>query len=118
VTRNIISHDSQACVIRCGGWETSRHLFLLCHVLWGLLRSWIDISSADPKLLQDNIDQFIHASEGSRARRSFLQLIWLCCIYVMWSERNNRVFKAKENTIHQMLDKVKLHSFWWLKAYF
>jgi hypothetical protein len=48
---------------------------------------------------------------------SFLQLIWLCCIWVMWNERNNRVFKAKEATTRQMLDTVKVYSFWWLKAY-
>jgi len=35
----------------------------------------------------------------------------------MWNQWNNKVFKIKENTIHQMLDKVKLHSFWWWKAY-
>jgi len=36
----------------------------------------------------------------------------------MWKEQNNRVFKAKETTIHQMSNKVKLHLFWWLKAYY
>jgi hypothetical protein len=37
--------------------------------------------------------------------------------WVMWNEHNNKVFKAKETTIHQMLDKVKLHLLWWLKVY-
>ena len=68
-------------------------------------------------MLQNHLVQFIHSSGGLQARRYFLQLIWLCCIWVMWNKGNNRVFKAKENIIHPMLDKVKLHSFWWLKAY-
>jgi hypothetical protein len=111
--RNIISHDSQLCVTGCGGLETAQHLFLSCPVfvpLWGLVRSWIGVSSADTVLLQDHFLQFIHSIGGLRARRSFMQLVWLCCISVMWTERNNRVFKAKETTIHQMFDKVKLHS--------
>jgi hypothetical protein len=119
-TRNIISHDSQVCMTGCGGLETTWHLFLLCDVfapLWGLLRSWIDIYSAGPELLHDYLVQFTHTSGGSCVCRWFLQLNWLCCIWVMWSQRNNRVFKAKENTIHQILDKVKLHSLMWLKAY-
>jgi hypothetical protein len=34
-------------------------------------------------------------------------------------EQNNRVFKAKESTILQLLEleKLKVHSLWWVKAY-
>jgi hypothetical protein len=60
-----------------------------------------------PKRKSNNI---IESAGGLRAHRSFMQLVWLCCISVMWTERNNRVFKATETTIHQMFDKVKLHS--------
>ncbi|GAU15866.1 hypothetical protein TSUD_40870 [Trifolium subterraneum] len=118
-TRNVIPHDSQLCVNGCGGLETAHHLFLSCLVfapLWGEVTSWIDISPAAQISLQDHFIQFIHSSGGQRARRSFLQLIWLCCIWVIWHERNNRIFKAKETTIYQMLDKVKAFSLWWLKA--
>jgi hypothetical protein len=111
--RNIISHDSQLCVTGCEGLETAQHLFLSCPVfvpLWGLVRSWIGVSSADTVLLQDHFLQIIHSIGGLRARRSFMQLVWLCCISVMWTERNNRVFKATETTVHQMLDRVKLYS--------
>ncbi|MCH80408.1 cytochrome P450 [Trifolium medium] len=89
-TRNIISHESQLCVTGCGGLETAHHLFLSCPIfapLWGLVRSWIGMSSADPVLLQDHFIRFIHSSGGLRARRSFLQLVWLCCISVIWTER-------------------------------
>ncbi|KAK2440989.1 hypothetical protein QL285_012338 [Trifolium repens] len=115
VRRNIIPHDSQLCVNGCGGLETAQHLFLSCHVfapMWGLVRSWIGVSSADPISIQDHFLQFIHSAGGLRARRSFMQLVWLCCISVMWTERNNRVFKATAATTQQMFDKVKLHSLW------
>ncbi|MCH82214.1 kinesin-like protein [Trifolium medium] len=103
----------------CGGLETTHHLFLSCPVfgpLWRLVRAWIGISTAGLNTLQDHLVQFTHSAGGSRPRRSFMQLIWLCCIWVVWTERNNRVFKDKEATLHQMLDKVKLHSLWWLKT--
>jgi hypothetical protein len=29
---------------------------------------------------------------GLRARRSFLQLIWLACVWIIWNERNHRLF--------------------------
>jgi len=118
--RNIISHDFQFCVTGCGGLETTHHLFLSSLVftrLWGMVRSWIGVSSADSNLVHDQFVQFIHSFGELRSHCSFLQLIWLCFICVMWNEWNNKVFKAKENTTHQMLDEVELLSFWWLKAY-
>ena len=99
VTRNIISHDSQFCVTGCGRLETTHHLFLSFPAfapLWRMVRSWISISSAYRDSLHDHLVQFIHSSGGLWARRSFLQLIWLCCVCVMWNEWNNSVFKTKE----------------------
>jgi len=43
-------------------------------------------SSSDPDFLRDNLVQFVHSSGGLRARRSSLQLIWLCCVWVLWNE--------------------------------
>jgi hypothetical protein len=85
--------------------------------LWSLVRSWVGISSADPLVLQDHFVQFTYSAGGSRARRSFMQSLWLCCIWVIWHERNNRIFKAKESTVLQLLEKVQVHSLWWMKAY-
>jgi len=53
---------------------------------------------------------------GLLARRSFMYLIWLLCVWVLCNKRNNRLFNHKENSIEQLLDKVKIHSFWWMKA--
>jgi hypothetical protein len=106
-------------VTGCGGEKIAQHLFLSCPVfapLWGLLRSWVGFSSADPVSIQDYFVQFSHSAGGSRARRSFLQLHWLCSIWVIWHERNSRIFKAKESTVLQMLEKVKVNSLWWMKT--
>jgi hypothetical protein len=119
MTRNIISHEASFCVNGCGTLETANHLFLPCPdfaPLWSMIRSWIGVASADPQLLHDHFAQFVACSGGSQTRCSFLQLVWLCCISVIWHERNNRVFKATGTTIQQMFEKVKLSMFWWLKA--
>jgi hypothetical protein len=71
---------------------------------------WVGISSADPFFIRDHFVQFIHY------RRSFLQLFRLCSIWVVWHEWNSRIFKANESTIHQLLDKIKVHSLWSMKV--
>jgi hypothetical protein len=118
--RHIIPHGASLCVIGCGGVETARHLFLSYPVfapLRSLIRSWVETSSAYPFMLPDYFLQFVYSAGGSRARRFFMQLFWLCCIWVVGHERNNIIFKSKESTVLQLFEKVKIHSLWWMKAY-
>ncbi|GAU21854.1 hypothetical protein TSUD_33500 [Trifolium subterraneum] len=108
VRRHIIPQSAHLCVAECGVPETAQHLFLSCPAfapLWGLVRSWVGISAVDPSQLHDHFVQFTHSAGGLLVRRSFLQLLWLCTIWVLWHERNSRIFKKKEMTVHQMLDK-------------
>ncbi|MCH80187.1 hypothetical protein A2U01_0000951 [Trifolium medium] len=83
VTRGILSPTAHFCVSGCGAAESAQHLFISCSTfgsLWALVRSWIDISSVDSTSLHDHFVQFTYSAGGSRAWRSFLQLIWLACV--------------------------------------
>ncbi|GAU49405.1 hypothetical protein TSUD_92510 [Trifolium subterraneum] len=96
MARNITSLDAHFCVNGCGELETANHLFLAFPIfapLWTLVRSWLGIAPTTAELLQDHCAQFVASLGGSRIRRSFLQLVWLCCTSILWHERNNRVFK-------------------------
>lgn len=119
VAGGIIPPDAYYCMTGCGGVESARHLFISCDTfgsLWTLVRSWISFSLADPHHLSYHFIQFIYSTCVLNARRSFLQCIWLLCVQVVLNERNNRLFKNTENSIPQLLDKVKLYSFWWMKV--
>jgi hypothetical protein len=119
VTRGILPTAAHLCVSGCGEAESARHLLLSCTTfgsLWALVRSWIGIPEMEYTSLRDHFVQFTYSAGGSRARRSFLQLIWLACVWVVWTERNHRLFRGSACTTHQLLDKIKLFSFRWLKA--
>jgi hypothetical protein len=103
VSRGILAPEARDCVTGCGGTETARHLFLSCSTfgsLWALVRSWIGFSAVDAFSLTDHFVQFTYSAGGLRARRSFLQLVWLACVWVVWSERNLRVFRNSANNVH------------------
>jgi hypothetical protein len=103
--------------MRSGG--ECRHLFLLCtcfESLWPLLRSWIGFDGVDHQDISDHFIQFTNYTGGLKSQRSFLQLIWLFTAWILWNERHNRLFKQKECSIDQPIDKVKYYSLWWLKA--
>ncbi|CAJ2673056.1 unnamed protein product [Trifolium pratense] len=119
VTRGILSTEAHLCVSGCGEVETAQHLFLYCSSfgsLWSLVSSWIGSSSVTAQTLSEHFVQFTDSAGGSRARRSFMQLVWLVCVWVVWTERNHRLFTGSANSMHLMLDKIKIFSYRWLKA--
>ena len=97
----------------------SRHLLLSCTCfgsLWPLVQFWIGFDGVDHQDILDHFIQFNNYTGGLKLRRSFLLLVWLLTVWVLWNKRNNRLFKQKDCSIGQLLDKLKSHSLWWLKA--
>jgi hypothetical protein len=89
VARGIISPEVHFCMSGCGGIESAQHLFLSCSSfgsLWTMVRSWIGFSAVDTHTLPDHFVHFTYSVGGLRARRSFLQLIWLAYVWVIWNE--------------------------------
>jgi hypothetical protein len=84
--------------------------------LWYRIRSWIGVFGVYTDNICEHFQQFTHYTGHSKTRCSFLQLLWLLCIWLVWNERNNRLCNNTETSIEQLLDKVKFHSLWWLKA--
>jgi hypothetical protein len=119
VARGILSPYLHLCVTGCDRIKTTQHLFLSCRTfgsLWVLLRSWIGFSAVDAHSLWDHFVQFTYSDGGLHVRRPFLQLFWLACVWVVWNERNHRVFRNSANFGHQLLDKVKMISYQWSRT--
>jgi len=57
------------------------------------------------------------SSGFTKSRCSFMYLIWFASNWVIWKERNARIFRTKESNPTQLLEKIKLFSFSWFKAY-
>jgi hypothetical protein len=118
-SRGIICPAAHFCVSGCGSVKSAHHLFLSCNYfgsLWALVRSWIGLSSVDSYTLSDHFLQFTYSSGGLRAPQSFQQLIWLLCVWVVGNERNQRLFRNSECTLDQLLEKVKIFSYHWMKT--
>jgi hypothetical protein len=119
VTRDILSTAAYLCVSGCGEVESANHLFLSCVTFgpfWALVRSCVGTLMVEHTSLREHLVQFTSSAGGSRERRSFMQLIWLVCAWVVWTERNHGLFRGSSSTLHLLMDKIKLLSFRWLKA--
>jgi len=117
--RGIITNADISCVSGCGHDESVDHLFLLCNsfgVIWYQVRSWLGFSGVDHQNIGAHFIHFTNHLGGMKTRRSFLQLIWLLCVWLIWKERNNRIFNNVVTPIDELVEKVKFHSYWWLRA--
>jgi len=117
--RNIIHANDLACVNGCGVAETTTHLFIDCESassLWTLVWNWLGITVVAPCQLRDHCIQVSFMAGMSHGTHSFFKVIWFACVWVIWKERNNRIFKNMMVTPLVLVEKVKLLSFLWLKA--
>jgi len=83
------------------------------------IHNWLDVFSVIPKVPANHFIQFSSVRGNcSKVKMSIVHLIWYATTWEIWKERNNRLFNAKECSIHQIVDKIKSLTFMWLKAKF
>jgi hypothetical protein len=105
--------------ITSGHVENVNHMFLSCPIfgaLWPMVQAWLGVEGVDSHAISDHFVQFIEYAGGLKSRGSLFHLIWLQCVWVLWTERNDRLFRNRQSSIPLLLDKVKSHTLWWLKA--
>jgi len=51
-----------------------------------------------------------------RSTHSVFKVIWFACVWEIWKDRNNRVFKNTGSNPSVLIEKIKLNSFLWLRA--
>jgi len=114
IRHNVLDNNSCMCVSGCGSQETANHLFLHCSLfglVWNGILHWVGSSMVTPFDVKDHFTQFIVGGGGSQVRSTLLNAIWFDTVWEIWKERNNRIFKVKECSIMQIVDKIKSLSF-------
>jgi len=108
-----------ACVGGCGSQESAVHFILRSNIfsmLWHLIYKWVVISFLSPDSVVDHFHQFDRLAGFPRHVHSYFQVIWNTIVWVIWKERNYRIFKNNAQDLFKLLDAVKFLSFSWLKA--
>ena len=119
VRRHVILPTETACISGCGGLETATHLFLSCDIfnsLWPHVWRWLHISSVSPGDIRQHFIQFTYMAGLPRFTNSFMKIIWFASVWVLWKERNNRVFQNTGSNPSVLVEQVKLYSFLWVKS--
>ena len=74
-------------------------VLFFCH-LWQLVRNWLCVHSMDPPHILDHFIQFGSSTGYGKSRCSFMHLIWFATTWVIWKERNARIFRGTQIPIY------------------
>jgi len=119
--RNVLEDSNVECTVLCGKEENRDHLFFQCdHYgrLWLMISNWLGIVTVLSGDLHTHVNHFCALRGFSKNSRTALTIIWISVLFVIWKDRNRRIFQNKCDRLHALLERVKLQTYWWLKAYY
>jgi len=79
--------------------------------LWHDIFKWLGFSTVPHEQMSDHFLQFENLAFISKNINLVFYLIWLVCVWVVWNERNTRVFHQEETSLQIILDKIKIRSY-------
>ena len=115
--RHVLAQGEVTTCVMCGhGNETTSHLFLHCDVasliIWRKVFDWLEVNFITP---QDLLVHFACWSDevNSRRLRKAFWLIWHATLWMIWKERNARIFKNQMRSFEEVVDDIKAVSWFW-----
>ncbi|RVW29047.1 hypothetical protein CK203_088908 [Vitis vinifera] len=96
-----------------GNGESIDHIFLHCPVtigLWHRLFNLVGLVWVPPRSLEDMLVITFKGLGNSLEARHFGQIACLTLIWMVWQERNNRIFEDKGRTEEMVWDLIRFYS--------
>ncbi|RVW53835.1 hypothetical protein CK203_088568 [Vitis vinifera] len=103
----------QWCILCKGNGESIDHLFLHCPVtigLWHRLFNLVGLIWVPPRSLEDMLVISFKGLGNSLRGKTLWQIACLTLIWMVWQERNNRIFEDKGRTEEMVWDLIRLHA--------
>jgi hypothetical protein len=69
-----------------------------------------------PCQVREHYTQFSLLARIPRSSHYIFKVIWFACVWVIWKDRNDRVFNNTGSNSSVLIEKIKLNSYLWLKA--
>ncbi|RVW53008.1 putative ribonuclease H protein [Vitis vinifera] len=106
----------QWCILCKGNGELIDHIFLHCSVtigLWHRLFNLVGLVWVPPRSLEDMLVITFKSLGNSLRGKALWQIACLTLIWMVWQERNNRIFEDKGRTEEMVWDLIRFYSSLW-----
>ncbi|RVX09324.1 LINE-1 retrotransposable element ORF2 protein [Vitis vinifera] len=106
----------QWCILCKGNGESIDHLFLLCPVTIGLWNKLFKLAGLDwvpPRSFEDMLVITFKGLGNSLRGKTLWQVACLTLVWIVWQERNNRIFEDKGRSEETLWDLILFYSTLW-----
>jgi len=96
--RHILAIVDMQCSSDYGCSDDRKHLFSYCNFFgqfWSQISGWLGFSTAHHGNLVDHLYQFGGVGGFPKDFRMTFNIIWFSVLYIIWEERNERIFNHK-----------------------
>ncbi|XP_022019238.1 uncharacterized protein LOC110919272 [Helianthus annuus] len=109
--------DSLDCPMCDAGQESTLHLFTGCIFsteVWARLEAWCRLP---PTMLFEVADLVRLTVDQSKSKKEgrIIQSIMYTAMWVLWNERNDRIFNNKPRREKEVFENIKFLSFFWIR---
>lgn len=97
------------------GLKLSLHLLLHCDVVnevWRKIVLWLELNFITPNNLFIHFECWRDRARVNKLKRGYV-LIWHVVLWVIWRERNGRIFNNKVKVFDDIVEEIKLVSWHW-----
>jgi hypothetical protein len=116
--RNVFDVSQISCAALCGSLEDRDHLFFKFDYygrIWRLVSNWLGIDTVFHGDIISYSNQFRGLGGFSKNSRIAFTIIWISVLFVIWKDLNS-IFHNQMDQLVSFAEKVKLQTYWWLKA--
>jgi len=114
--RHILDPNASLLCVLCGRRpETSTHLFLHCNVsslIWREILNWLESNFITSYNLFVQYECWNGKANSKRLKKGFW-LIWHATLWLIWEERNARIFTNQRKEVEEIVDEIKTVSWVW-----
>ncbi|KAK1420314.1 hypothetical protein QVD17_21814 [Tagetes erecta] len=106
------------CLLCVGADEFSVHLFMLClfaSMVWERVAEWGGVSIFGPNGLREVKEITKEEVGNNKLKMTVCAIVMATCWYI-WLAQNDRIFNGILVVVRNVVDKVKVQVFAWLKS--
>nr|CAN63022.1 hypothetical protein VITISV_042518 [Vitis vinifera] len=110
----------QWCILCKGNRESIDHLFLYCPVTIGLWNKLFKLAGLDwvpPRSFEDMLVIAFKGLGNSLRGKTLWQVACLTLVWIVWQERNNRIFEDKGRSEETLWDLILFYSTLWASCF-
>ncbi|PWA81931.1 reverse transcriptase zinc-binding domain-containing protein [Artemisia annua] len=109
--------QSDLCVFCSSYAESASHLFTGCIFateIWSRVATWCRLPPIFAFEVTDLLNLAVYQAPTSNDKY-ILRGIMVTSIWVLWNERNNRIFKGTKRRAIEVVEHIKTTSFFWIR---